>query len=48
MKTHERQDNNYRHRRLPRHLRVNNQRRRRNVELKSAMPLFAAVASPGA
>ncbi|ACA30847.1 ribonuclease E [Histophilus somni] len=45
-KTHERQDNNYRHRRLPRHLRVNNQRRRRNVELKSAMPLFAAVASP--
>ncbi|QQF77706.1 ribonuclease E [Histophilus somni] len=45
-KTHERQDNNYRHRRLPRHLRVNNQRRRRNVELKSAIPLFAAVASP--
>ncbi|NBI12464.1 ribonuclease E [[Haemophilus] felis] len=31
-------------RRLPRHLRINNQRRRR--EDKSPMPLFAAVASP--
>ncbi|PJG81931.1 ribonuclease E [Caviibacterium pharyngocola] len=40
-----RRDNN-RQRRLPRHLRVNNQRRRRNTEVKSAMPLFAAVASP--
>lgn len=39
----ERQDNR---RRLPRHLRVNNQRRRRNAEQVSAMPLFAAVASP--
>ncbi|WP_424405258.1 ribonuclease E [Pasteurella sp. PK-2025] len=34
-------------RRLPRHLRVSNPRRRRNQpELKSPMPLFAAVASP--
>ncbi|UDW83961.1 ribonuclease E [Pasteurella canis] len=34
-------------RRLPRHLRANNQRRRRNnQETKSPMPLFAAVASP--
>ncbi|WP_101776066.1 ribonuclease E [Pasteurella oralis] len=34
-------------RRLPRHLRANNQRRRRNhQEGKSPMPLFAAVASP--
>ncbi|VEI58991.1 ribonuclease E [Pasteurella multocida] len=34
-------------RRLPRHLRVSNQRRRRNqTEQKSPMPLFAAVASP--
>lgn len=34
-------------RRLPRHLRVSNQRRRRNqAEQKSPMPLFAAVASP--
>ncbi|QLB12568.1 RNAse E [Bisgaardia hudsonensis] len=38
-------------RRLPRHLRINNQRRRRNNtthsnEIKSPMPLFAAVASP--
>ncbi|WP_386690778.1 MULTISPECIES: ribonuclease E [unclassified Lonepinella] len=32
-------------RRLPRHLRVNNQRRRRQENL-SPMPLFAAVASP--
>ena len=40
----ERQD---RQRRTPRHLRAaNNQRRRRNQELKSPMPLFAAVASP--
>lgn len=40
----ERQD---RQRRTPRHLRaVNNQRRRRNQEPKSPMPLFAAVASP--
>ena len=38
---------NARQRRLPRHLRVNNQRRRRNQqEEKSPMPLFAAVASP--
>ncbi|STO60077.1 ribonuclease E [Canicola haemoglobinophilus] len=44
-KSPERQDN-YRQRRLPRHLRVSNQRRRRNTETKSAMPLFAAVASP--
>ena len=36
---------NARQRRLPRHLRVNNQRRRRPQE-KSPMPLFAAVASP--
>ncbi|PJG84840.1 ribonuclease E [Conservatibacter flavescens] len=35
-----------RQRRLPRHLRVNNQRRRRQPTEKSAMPLFAAVASP--
>ncbi|MFY1027366.1 ribonuclease E [Actinobacillus seminis] len=42
-----RRDNN-RQRRLPRHLRVNNQRnkRRNQAELKSPMPLFAAVASP--
>ncbi|NYA25318.1 ribonuclease E [Haemophilus haemolyticus] len=40
----ERQD---RQRRTPRHLRAaNNQRRRRNQEPKSLMPLFAAVASP--
>ena len=40
----ERQD---RQRRTPRHLRAaNNQRRRRNQEPKSPMPLFAAVASP--
>ncbi|MDU8925384.1 ribonuclease E [Pasteurellaceae bacterium LIM206] len=38
----ERQDNR---RRLPRHLRVNNLRRRRQAEM-SPMPLFAAVASP--
>ena len=39
--------NNDRQRRTPRHLRAaNNQRRRRNNELKSPMPLFAAVASP--
>ncbi|MBN6079015.1 ribonuclease E [Aggregatibacter actinomycetemcomitans] len=37
---------NSRQRRLPRHLRVNNQRRRRNTQEKSPMPLFAAVASP--
>jgi len=38
---------NSRQRRLPRHLRVNNQRRRRsNAQEKSPMPLFAAVASP--
>lgn len=42
-----RRDNN-RQRRLPRHLRVNNQRnkRRNQSEVKSPMPLFAAVASP--
>ncbi|MDY4281003.1 MAG: ribonuclease E [[Pasteurella] mairii] len=42
-----RRDNN-RQRRLPRHLRVNNQRnkRRNQAEIKSPMPLFAAVASP--
>ena len=40
----ERQD---RQRRTPRHLRAaNNQRRRRNQEPKSPMPLFAAMASP--
>jgi len=40
----ERQDHQ---RRTPRHLRAaNNQRRRRNQEPKSPMPLFAAVASP--
>ncbi|MDU7464207.1 MAG: ribonuclease E [Haemophilus haemolyticus] len=40
----ERQD---RQRRTPRHLRAaSNQRRRRNQEPKSPMPLFAAVASP--
>ena len=40
----ERQD---RQRRTPRHLRAaNNQRRRRNQEPRSPMPLFAAVASP--
>lgn len=40
----ERQD---RQRRTPRHLRAaNNQRRRRNQEPKSPMPLFTAVASP--
>ena len=39
--------NNDRQRRTPRHLRAaNNQRRRRNNEPKSPMPLFAAVASP--
>ncbi|MGC6408333.1 ribonuclease E [Bisgaard Taxon 45] len=43
--TEKRRDNN--RRRLPRHLRVNNQRRRRhNQEVKAPMPLFAAVASP--
>ena len=41
----ERSRDNARQRRLPRHLRVNNQRRRRQQE-KSPMPLFAAVASP--
>ena len=41
----ERNRDNSRQRRLPRHLRVNNQRRRRPQE-KSPMPLFAAVASP--
>ncbi|OOF70613.1 ribonuclease E [Rodentibacter caecimuris] len=35
-----------RQRRTPRHLRVNNQRRRKSTETKSPMPLFAAVASP--
>ncbi|MCK3657606.1 ribonuclease E [Pasteurellaceae bacterium Pebbles2] len=40
--TERRERNN---RRLPRHLRVNNQRRRRNENV-SPMPLFAAVASP--
>lgn len=40
-KSHE---NNRVSRRLPRHLRLNNQRRKRVV--KSPMPLFAAVASP--
>lgn len=33
-------------RRLPRHLRANSQRRRRNNEAGSPVPLFAAVASP--
>ena len=42
----ERNRDNSRQRRLPRHLRVNNQRRRRNQQEKSPMPLFAAVASP--
>ena len=42
----ERNRDNSRQRRLPRHLRVNNQRRRRNQQEKSLMPLFAAVASP--
>lgn len=43
--TEKRRDNN--RRRLPRHLRVNNQRRRRqNQEFKAPMPLLAAVASP--
>ncbi len=42
----ERSRDNARQRRLPRHLRVNNQRRRRNQQEKSPMPLFAAVASP--
>lgn len=41
----ERNRDNSRQRRLPRHLRVNSQRRRRPQE-KSPMPLFAAVASP--
>ena len=41
----ERSRDNSRQRRLPRHLRVNSQRRRRPQE-KSPMPLFAAVASP--
>lgn len=40
-----RERDNSRQRRLPRHLRVNNQRRRHN-KVKSPMPLFAAVASP--
>lgn len=35
-----------RQRRLPRHLRLNSQRRRRNQEVKAPMALFAAVASP--
>ena len=35
-----------RQRRTPRHLRVSNNQRRRRVEPKSPMPLFAAVASP--
>ena len=43
----EKSRDNSRQRRLPRHLRVNNQRRRRsNAQEKSPMPLFAAVASP--
>ena len=43
----EKSRDNSRQRRLPRHLRVNNQRRRRNnIQEKSPMPLFAAVASP--
>ncbi|WP_208717123.1 ribonuclease E [Actinobacillus indolicus] len=35
-----------RQRRLPRHLRVGNQRRRERKEVKAAMPLTSAVASP--
>ena len=43
----ERSERQERQRRTPRHLRAaNNQRRRRNQEPKSPMPLFAAVASP--
>ncbi|AKD37896.1 ribonuclease E [Pasteurella multocida subsp. multocida OH4807] len=45
MDTEKRRDNS--RRRLPRHLRVNNQRRRRNSQdMKSPMPLLAAMASP--
>ncbi|WP_040975893.1 ribonuclease E [Necropsobacter massiliensis] len=45
-KRRDNRDNN-RQRRLPRHLRVSKQRRRNNGnEVKSPMPLFAAVASP--
>ena len=43
--TEKRRDNN-RQRRLPRHLRLNSQRRRRSQENKAPMALFAAVASP--
>lgn len=43
----QRSERQERQRRTPRHLRTaNNQRRRRNQEPKSPMPLFAAVASP--
>ena len=35
-----------RQRRTPRHLRTSNNQRRRRNEVKSSMPLFAAVASP--
>ncbi|HHF5507597.1 TPA: ribonuclease E [Haemophilus influenzae] len=43
----QRSERQERQRRTPRHLRAaNNQRRRRNQEPKSPMPLFAAVASP--
>ena len=35
-----------RQRRTPRHLRTSNNQRRRRNEVKSPMPLFAAVASP--
>ncbi len=35
-----------RQRRAPRHLRTSNNQRRRRNEVKSPMPLFAAVASP--
>ena len=35
-----------RQRRTPRHLRASNNQRRRRNEVKSPMPLFAAVASP--
>lgn len=44
--TVEQEDHNKRNRRLPRHLRLNNARRRRQEEAASAMPLMAAVASP--
>ncbi len=40
----ERQDGN--RRRLPRHLRVSNQRRRRNQDVSAPMPLSSAVVSP--